>query len=39
MMDWCSYMGWGMGVTGFLILFLVVLGIAALLIYLLSGSK
>ena len=32
-------MGWGMGLIGLLVLILLVLGIAALLKYLISGNK
>ncbi len=37
MMDGMQGMGWGMGLIGLLVLILVVLGIAALVKYLISG--
>jgi hypothetical protein len=38
MMNGIEGMGWGMGLIGVLVLILVVLGIAALLKYLMSGG-
>ena len=39
MMDGMQGMGWGMGLIGLLLLVLVVLGIAALVKYLVSGRQ
>lgn len=39
MMNGMEGMGWGMGLIGLLVLVLLVLGIAALLKYLISGRK
>jgi hypothetical protein len=39
MMNGMGSMGWGMGLLGLLILILLVLGIAALVKYLMSGPK
>jgi hypothetical protein len=39
MMDGMQGMGWGMGLVGLLVLILLVLGIAALVKYLMSGRK
>ena len=39
MMDGMQGMGWGMGLIGLLVLILLVLGIAALVKYLMSGRK
>lgn len=39
MMNGMQGMGWGMGLVGLLVLFLIVLGIAALVKYLTSGRE
>ena len=39
MMDGMQGMGWGMGLVGLLVLILLVLGIAALVKYLMSGRN
>jgi hypothetical protein len=39
MMDGMEGMGWGMGLVGWLVIILVVLAIAALVKYLMSGQK
>jgi hypothetical protein len=39
MMEGMSGMGWGMGLVGVLVLVLLLLGIAALVKYLMSGKK
>jgi hypothetical protein len=39
MMDMMDGMGWGMGLIGFLAILILVLGIAALVKYLLSGGS